>query len=150
MKQKDEQYYIGPDGKEVSAGVLIVTKDNEVLCCHPTGKGFADGTYDLPKGHIDKGETPEDAAVREVKEETGLKLDKNKLKDLGEFHYTAEKNLHLYWYDIDEIDVKKLECTSNFEMYGRSLPEVNGYKLTPLSDISPYYKVIQKVLVKIL
>ncbi len=30
------------------------------------------GKWDLPKGKIDEGETPEEAAVREVKEETGL------------------------------------------------------------------------------
>lgn len=150
MKQENEQYFIGPDGKEVSSGVLIVTKDNEILCCHSTGKRFEAGTYDLPKGHIDKGEAPEEAAVREVKEETGLKLEKSKLKDLGEFNYSSKKNLHLYWYDIDKIDIHKLKCTSFFTMYGRSLPEVNGFKLTPLSDLSPFYKIIQKVLNKVL
>ena len=30
------------------------------------------GSWDLPKGKIDRGETPEQAAVREVQEETGL------------------------------------------------------------------------------
>ena len=29
--------------------------------------------WDLPKGHIEKGEKPEEAAQREVKEETGIK-----------------------------------------------------------------------------
>lgn len=33
---------------------------------------FRRGHWDLPKGKIDKGETPEQAAVREVQEETGL------------------------------------------------------------------------------
>lgn len=31
------------------------------------------GSWDMPKGKIDPGETPEQAAVREVQEETGLK-----------------------------------------------------------------------------
>ncbi len=33
---------------------------------------FRRGMWDLPKGKIDKGETPEQAALREVAEETGL------------------------------------------------------------------------------
>ncbi len=33
---------------------------------------FRKGKWDLPKGKIDEGETPDEAAVREVKEETGL------------------------------------------------------------------------------
>lgn len=148
--KKEEDYYIGPDGKEVSSGVLIVTKNNEVLCCHSTGKRFEDGTYDLPKGHIDEGETALEAAVREVREETSLRLDKGKLKDLGEFPYSSKKNLHLFWYEVDDIDIHDLECTSYFEMYGKKQPEVNGFKLTPLSDLSPFFKIIQKVLKKVL
>lgn len=33
---------------------------------------FRRGWWDMPKGKLDPGETPEQAAVREVKEETGL------------------------------------------------------------------------------
>ncbi|MGC8571662.1 MAG: uracil-DNA glycosylase family protein [Candidatus Micrarchaeia archaeon] len=33
-----------------------------------------DNSYDLPKGHIEKNETPEMAALRETKEETGLNI----------------------------------------------------------------------------
>jgi len=34
---------------------------------------FRRGKWDLPKGKLDKGETLEQCAVREVREETGLK-----------------------------------------------------------------------------
>lgn len=145
-----EEYYIGPDGKEVSSAVLVVTEDNMLLACHSTGKAFKDGNYDLPKGHIDKGETAKEAAVRELREETGIKAKESDLKDLGEFPYNRVKNLHLFWYDIGKLDTKDLKCTSYFTMYGKKQPEVNGFKLTPLSDLSPFFKVIQKVLNKVL
>ena len=42
------------------------------------------GIPDLPKGHIEKGETPEQAALREVEEETGI----NKLRIVRELPST--------------------------------------------------------------
>lgn len=44
----------------------IVVDDNKIVCI------VRHGIPDLPKGHIEKGETPENAALREVQEETGI------------------------------------------------------------------------------
>ena len=44
----------------------IVEKDGKFVAI------VRNGIPDLPKGHIEKGESPEDAALREVKEETGI------------------------------------------------------------------------------
>lgn len=33
------------------------------------------GSVGLPKGHVEKGETPEQAALREIREETGLQVE---------------------------------------------------------------------------
>ena len=44
----------------------IVVKDGKILSI------VRKGIPDLPKGHIEKGETPEVAALREVEEETGI------------------------------------------------------------------------------
>lgn len=49
-----------------AAGGVVLNQHDEILLIHR--RGF----WDLPKGKIDKGETREDAAVREVMEETGL------------------------------------------------------------------------------
>ncbi len=39
--------------------------------------------WEIPMGFIDAGETPQDAALREMEEETGLKADPTRLVDLG-------------------------------------------------------------------
>lgn len=49
-----------------AAGGVVKNDKNEVLMI------FRRDNWDLPKGKIDKGETPEIAAVREIQEETGL------------------------------------------------------------------------------
>ncbi len=57
----------------VGVGVII-TKDQQVLLLRRRSVHGA-GTRSTPGGHLDFGETPEQCAVREVKEETGLDID---------------------------------------------------------------------------
>lgn len=49
---------------------------------------FRRGVWDLPKGKIDHGESDEQAAIREVKEETGLQT--------LEIHQRLNPTFHLY------------------------------------------------------
>ena len=63
---------------EKSAGAVIFRKEEGkkyyLLLHYPNGVSHrtAKDYWDLPKGHIEKGETLEDTAKREVEEETGL------------------------------------------------------------------------------
>ena len=52
--------------REISAAGGVVKSGNKILFI------FRRGKWDLPKGKIDKGETPEIAALREVEEECGI------------------------------------------------------------------------------
>lgn len=62
-----------PTAPRVGVGVII-TKDQQVLLLRRRNTHGA-GTWSTPGGHLDFGETPEQCAVREVKEETGLDID---------------------------------------------------------------------------
>jgi 8-oxo-dGTP pyrophosphatase MutT (NUDIX family) len=74
-----------PVRREVSAGGLVYRRRDdgglEFVLIRPKG---AD-TWALPKGHIEKGESAEEAAVREVREETGLEV--GHIEPLGDVSY---------------------------------------------------------------
>jgi len=60
--------------EETSAGGLIVDRSGGMLRAALIGRLDRRGTmkWSLPKGHIEPGETPEQAAEREIREETGI------------------------------------------------------------------------------
>ena len=68
--------------REVSAGGVVV-HEGQVLVIVPTRRA-ADGSHvlGLPKGHLDGEETLEQAAAREVREETGVTA--RLVQELGE------------------------------------------------------------------
>ena len=53
--------------KEKSCGCIILNDKNEILLVLQTA-----GHWGLPKGHVEEGETEEQTAIREVKEETNV------------------------------------------------------------------------------
>ena len=68
--------------REISAGGIVWnSKTNKILLIKDSY-----GRWGLPKGFIEKDETSEQAAIREVQEETGLKNLKI-LEKLGEIKY---------------------------------------------------------------
>jgi 8-oxo-dGTP pyrophosphatase MutT (NUDIX family) len=82
--------------REFSAGGVVV-RGEEVVTIVPTRRA-ADGSrvLALPKGHVDPGETPIEAATREVREETGIVAEA--VSELGESRY---------WYRRDGRTVGK-------------------------------------------
>ena len=120
-------------GKRISCGVVVVNDDAELLLCHVTGQDH----WDLPKGGLDEGETPLQAALRETREETGLALDAARLLDLGRMPYRTRKDLHLFATRLPRIDPGLLCCESRFSdrATGARLPEMDGFGWFPFSQI---------------
>ncbi len=92
---------------EVSAGGLVIDQSGT--------KGLLIGRRDLkdqtgqrllwslPKGHIEEGETPEQAAIREVHEETGIESEISKALGVIDFWFMAggkriHKTVHHYLF----------------------------------------------------
>lgn len=82
-----------------AAGGLIVNEKGQVLMM------FRRNKWDLPKGKLDPGESLESCAVREVREETGLKEVKIRGLLIVTFHTYDESGKHIlketHWYKMD-------------------------------------------------
>lgn len=115
--------------EEVSAGGLVVDKSGE--------RGLLIGRIDkrgrmlwsLPKGHIEEGETPEQAALREVHEETGIKSSITRSLGVIDFWFMAEgkrihKTVHHFLFS---------ETSGRLEA---QISEVDEVKWFPLDDIA--------------
>lgn len=84
---------------EISAGVLVYRGDDpkKYLLLH-----YPSGHWDFPKGHIEEGENARDTALRELREETGIK------EDEVEFHEDFREEIEYFYKKRNELSHKKV------------------------------------------
>lgn len=119
------------DGKEMhySAGIIIECNNKYLLLdrINPP-PGFA-----CPAGHIDIGEDPKTAVLRELKEETGIILDNAKFicEEEIPWNYCKSVTVH-YWYlycaSVDSEDAV-IDTDEAKSMRWYTVPEMKGLKL---------------------
>jgi len=133
---------------KVGVGVYIFN-DKHQLLLGLRKSAHAHGTWCAPGGHMEYGETNEQAAIREAKEETGLDISPNNVilkgttndffKESGKHYIT----LHLFctkysgtpkimepnkcaewkWFDLNKLPQNLMLSNRNFlEQYKKDLP----------------------------
>lgn len=121
--------------KTISHGTLLIDADAELLLCHATGGRH----WDIPKGMADPGETSAQAALREAREECGLQLEPEGLRDLGRFTYRPDKDLWLHAALIERIDPAQCVCSTFFtDRWGRLRPEMDAFRWVRFDDVSSH------------
>ena len=83
--------------------VAAVIKDGDKIFATQRGYGeFKDG-WEFPGGKIEHGETPQQALVREIKEELDTEIEVQELIDTVEYDYpTFHLTMHCFWARIKE------------------------------------------------
>ena len=105
-----------PVSNEVSAGGVTIQVIDGVAYAACIGRRNRSGRLEwcLPKGHIEEGETAEEAAVREVAEETGIQADV--IRALGVIDY---------WFTGDDRRVHKVVHHFLLEAYSGTITVEN-------------------------
>ena len=135
------QFFLLPSRRHMtttSYGVLILNEHGQLFLAHATGQKH----WDIPKGGAEQGESAREAALREVREETGLDLSNAPLADLGVVRYLPQKNLHLFKTVLltRDWDIAACNCTSFFPHHatGVPTPEVDRYRWVDMVDVPKF------------
>ncbi len=130
-----------------AAGGIVFEPDGRFLLF------FRRGWWDLPKGKIDKGESPEQAALREVWEECGLENLKIKAPLPDSYHTYREKGKLIlkktYWYfmSIPEKQNPILQTEEDIEdSVWVSFEEMDAYQYKTYPNILEVVRSSQQLL----
>lgn len=87
----------------IPAVCVLLRKGDKLLFVSRTNTGYQDGTYCLPSGHVEYGESFRQAAAREVAEEVNINIAPSQLRHV----YTQQSNqgadnirIHVY-FEVD-------------------------------------------------
>ncbi|MRX42197.1 NUDIX domain-containing protein [Agromyces kandeliae] len=128
-----------------SAGVLLHrrTPGLEVFIAHMGGPFWAgrhERAWSMPKGIIDPGEDPRDAAFREFAEEVGVPAPDVDYVDLGTVRASAKKVLHVFageapGFELDELRPGTFELEWPLRS-GRTetFPEIDDARWVPVDE----------------
>lgn len=112
--------------KPDTVSILAVDGEDDVLLVRQYRYAIGDYSLEIPAGSVDEGETPVEAAVRELREETGYKC--NHIKKLIAYHpsigYSQEKMTLFLGRELefcpllgdeDDISLEKVSFDSLYE-----------------------------------
>ncbi|MCM2417001.1 NUDIX hydrolase [Streptomyces sp. RKAG293] len=111
----------------VSAGLLCFNEHGHALFVNPTYKPF----WNLPGGHVEQGETPATAAVREGREELGIDVEVGPLLATAWITVPGRGEQVLFVFDGGELSPEQQAAITVQES------ELSEHAFFPTDDIDP-------------
>ena len=74
--------------------VIVINQADEIFLLRRANTGWRDGWWTVPAGHVEKGEGPTAAAIRELKEEAGLMVDASQLSIPCVYFYPEDARIN--------------------------------------------------------
>ena len=92
--------------------VAVIKNENKIFA---TARGYGEfkGQWEFPGGKVEAGETPQQALVREIKEELETDIKVGELIGTIEYDYpTFHLSMDCFWCEVIEGELKLLEAES--------------------------------------
>lgn len=135
---------------------LIINDNNEITL------GYAHKTYQFPGGHLEEGESLEECLLREVQEETGIKIEDAILKPFEKITYYS-KNYHgsgknreneIYYYiiktnakyDMDNANLDEWEKDGNFVVKTFPIDSIEKVLIDSIPDNPSNEVIVEEML----
>ena len=103
-------------GVDFAAGGIVLSEDKILLVKNKKGDSSTNSEpwWGYPKGHLEEGEKPSEAAVREVFEETGFEVKIVNNKPVAESRYEIERSRVIlqktvWFYEMEVVEPFKNE-----------------------------------------
>ena len=105
--------------------VAAVIRQGDRIFATARGYGEFKGQWEFPGGKIEAGETPQQALIREIKEELDVMVSVGDLIDKIEYDYpTFHLSMDCFWCEITDGELKLLEAESARWLTRENLYEV--------------------------
>lgn len=117
--------------------ICFLLRDNKVVLAMKK-RGHGEGKWNGYGGKLNEGESVEDSAVREIKEESGIDIDKNILEKVAEIDFLDDGEISFHcpiflikewsgepietdemnpkWFDVDKIPYNEMWSTDKIWM----------------------------------
>ena len=124
--------------KCILTNICLVYKDDQILVIDRKKKDWPGLTF--PGGHIEKDEDFNTSVIREVKEETGLKIKNPILCGIEEFKTKDEDRYLMFYYKTNKFS-GRLKSSKEGEAFFINRKDLDKYKLS--LDLKRILKVME-------
>jgi len=90
--------------------LVLVSGEGQVLLGRRQNTGFADGSFHLPSGHLEPGESVVAALIREAKEETGVTICPEQVEFAHVMHNAAGRGRASFFFLVRNWTGAPVNC----------------------------------------